>query len=87
MNAIWDVRNTIFAAVLFPVSCSLCAASVPLKTLPGHRPALPAGLSPQGRLPATNQLRLAFGLPVRDPRGLDDFLAQVYDPASRNFRR
>jgi subtilase family serine protease len=40
------------------------------------------GLTATGRLPATNQLRLAIGLPLRDPAGLDTFLAQVYDPAS-----
>ena len=44
-------------------------------------------LAPKGRLAATNQLRLAIGVPLRDPPGLDDFLAQVYDPASPNFHQ
>ena len=39
-----------------------------------------------GRLAATNELRLAIGVPLRDPAGLDDFLAQLADPASPNYR-
>jgi len=57
-----------------------------LKVLPGHVPKIIAGLAPLGRLAATNQLRLAIGLPLRDPAGLDNFVAQVSDPASPNFR-
>ena len=37
------------------------------------------------RVSTTNQLRLAIGLPLRDPDGLQKFLAQVYDPASTNY--
>jgi subtilase family serine protease len=58
-----------------------------LKELPGHVPKIVASLAPKGRLAATNQLRLAIGLPLRDPAGLDNFVAQVSDPASPNFRR
>src|ERR1019366_10167237 len=38
-------------------------------------------------LSATNQLRLAIGVPLHDAAGLENFLAQVYDPASPNFRK
>lgn len=62
-------------------------ASLGLKVLPGHVPKLPPGLAPIGELPATNQLRLAIGLPLRDPDGLQKFLAQVYDPGSTNYHR
>ena len=55
--------------------------------LPGHMPKAVAGLAPKGRLAVTNDLRLAIGLPLRDPAGLDRFLAEVYDPASLNFRK
>jgi hypothetical protein len=48
---------------------------------------LPAGLRPGGLLPETNQLRLAIGLPLRDERGLDLYLAQIYDPVSTNYQR
>jgi len=43
-------------------------------------------LQPTGRLAATNELWLAIGLPLRDRAGLENFVAQVSDPASPNFR-
>ena len=57
-----------------------------LKILPGHVPPAIGKLQPFGDLPATNQLSLAIGLPLRDPAGLAKFLADVYDPASPGFR-
>jgi len=56
------------------------------KTLPGHRPKVIGQLTASGRLAATNQLRLALGVSLRDPAGLAAFLAQVSDPASPNYR-
>jgi len=58
-----------------------------LKSLHGHVPAVVPHLNPTGRLAATNELRLAIGVPLRDPAGLDDFLAQLYDPASTNYHQ
>jgi hypothetical protein len=58
-----------------------------LKILHGHVPQVISSLAPKGQLAATNELRLAIGLPLRDPAGLDHFLGQVYDPASPNFHR
>ena len=57
------------------------------KTLPGHVPRAIAKLQAIGRVAPTNQLRLAIGVPLRDPAGLDEFLAQLYDPASPNYRQ
>lgn len=57
------------------------------KVLPGHVPRELSRLQTTGRLAATNQLRLAIGVPLRDAAGLENFLAQVYDPASPNYRR
>ena len=57
-----------------------------LKTLSGHVPAVTSRLAATGRVPATNQLHLAIGVPLRDAAGLDQFLGQVSDPASPNFR-
>lgn len=65
-------------------SCPVFGAE--LKVLPGHVPCELAGLTAKGRLPATKQLHLAIGLSLRDPAGLDDYLAQVYDPASPDYR-
>src|ERR1043165_5809927 len=53
----------------------------------GHVPAALARSQPIGQLPATNQLRLAIGLPLRDQAGLQTFLAKLYDPASPSFRQ
>ncbi len=57
------------------------------QTLRGHVPAVTRRLAATGRLAATNQLRLAIGLPLRDPAGLETWLAAVYDPASPQFRK
>jgi subtilase family serine protease len=38
-------------------------------------------------LPPDQTLDLDLILPLRDPRGLDRFLAQVYDPASETYRQ
>ena len=75
-----------WAAFLF-----LCGISsvfgADVRVLPGHVPSIVSQLAPTGRLAATNELRLAIGLPLRDPAGLDAFLAQIYDPASSNYRQ
>ena len=57
------------------------------KTLPGHVPKEVSGMNPLGRLSATNRLNLAIGLPFRDPAGVDNLLAQIYDPASPQYRK
>ncbi|HEV2329274.1 MAG TPA: protease pro-enzyme activation domain-containing protein [Verrucomicrobiae bacterium] len=67
-------------------SIAICASAADsLKTLPGHVPAVIRHLTASGALPASKRLNLAIGLPLRDGRGLDDFLAQLYDPASTNY--
>jgi subtilase family serine protease len=63
------------------------AAGLGRQMLHGHVPAAVARLQAIGLFPATNQLRLAIGLPLRNPVALDDFLRQAYDPASPNFRQ
>ena len=55
--------------------------------LPGHVPAVVAKLTPTGRLPATNHLELAIGLPLRNQAALDELLRQLYDPGSPNFHK
>jgi hypothetical protein len=63
------------------------AADPGMKTLPGHVPTASAHLSALGTLPATNRLNLAIGLPLRDAKGLDEYLARLYDPASPQYRQ
>ena len=52
--------------------------------LHGHVPPAIARFhfQPINRLPATNHLNLAIGLPLRNQEALDKLLAEIYDPAS-----
>ena len=61
------------------------ATNVHPQTLRGHLPKAVASMTPSGRLAVTNELRLAIGLPLYDPAGLEQFLADIYDPASPNY--
>src|SRR5947209_6976809 len=73
-------------ALLF--SAAVLAQSAPgRKALKGHVPAAVAHLQPAGRLPATTNLYLAIGLPLRDAQGLTNFLQELYDPASTNYHQ
>src|SRR5215475_10218544 len=69
------------------VAGHISAADVSIKTMPGHVPEVVSRLSPKGTLAATNPLRLAIGLPLRDAKGLDDYLAALYDPRSSHYRQ
>ncbi len=76
----------------------VCGALMLLFTTPGsgagrqdlrrHVPAAVArlGLMPAGRLPGTNRLNLAIGLPLRNTNVLSKLLQDIYDPASPLFR-
>ena len=63
-------------------------SGVERQVLPGHVPEAVAllGLRPVGRLPATNRLNLAIGLPLRNTNALNQLLQDMYDPASPQFR-
>jgi subtilase family serine protease len=70
--------------------CTASQASVVgrrTKTLHGHVPKVVAQLPATGSLPATNHLNLAIGLGLRDENGLDEFIAQLYDPSSPNYQK
>jgi hypothetical protein len=90
MKAAMNLKHNLILGII--VLCLLAAitssfaANTGLKILPGHLPQLPASLVSNGYLSGTNQLRLAIGLPLRDEKGLGDFLAQLYDPASTNYQ-
>lgn len=55
------------------------------RTLSGHVPEAAAKLHPLGRLPGTNQLKLAISLPLRHQSDLTNFLERLYDPASPDY--
>jgi hypothetical protein len=50
-------------------------------------PAEARGMVPAGRPAPTDRLNLAISLPLRQPEALDQFLNEVYDPASANYHR
>jgi len=56
------------------------------KVLPGHVPTVVSQLKASGRVVSTQQMNLAIGVPLRDETGLDQYLAELYDPASTNYQ-
>ena len=78
------LTTALVGAMLLCVS----ARAVERQVLLGHLPPAVAKLQlqPIGRLPATNQLRLAIGLPLRNTNEMARLLQEMYDPASPQFR-
>ncbi|HTB85716.1 MAG TPA: protease pro-enzyme activation domain-containing protein [Candidatus Sulfotelmatobacter sp.] len=79
------IRGLCLALAIFSPVCPIFGAG--LKTLHGHVPAEVNYLTPNGQVTDTHELHLAIGLPLRDPAGLDVFLAEVYDPKSPAYRQ
>jgi uncharacterized repeat protein (TIGR03803 family) len=79
---------TLIIAVVGVTLYRASAGAVDRQVLGGNVPPTVAklNLQPVGRLPATNQLRLAIGLPLRHTNELDRLLQEIYDPASPRFR-
>ena len=79
--------TTAAMVVLFPITAGAQGAGKQM--LLGHVPPAVARLhlTPMNRLPATNRLNLAIGLPLRNQAALDKLLGEIYDPASTNYRR
>ena len=67
------------------VTFSSPAAGAGLVMLPGQVPAVVSKLQALGSLPATTNLDLAIGLPLRNQAALTNLLQQIYDPASSNY--
>ncbi|HTA95472.1 MAG TPA: protease pro-enzyme activation domain-containing protein, partial [Verrucomicrobiae bacterium] len=65
------------------------AQIVPRQFLHGHVPTAVGRFHLQSvdRVPATNHLNLAIGLPLRNQDALNKLLQQIYDPASTNYHR
>src|SRR5213592_3177908 len=69
----------------------LCLAPLPMQAaerqvLRGHVPANVSRQRAVGKLPASQSLDLAIALPLRNQEALSNLLAQIYDPASPNYR-
>jgi uncharacterized repeat protein (TIGR01451 family) len=82
----FDVRGLIAASVLAVLLASPTQASE-TRVLHGHVPhaVTKYNLQPIDRLPSTNRLDLAIGLPLRNRDALDKLLHQLYNPANPNY--
>ncbi len=81
-------KTTSLIALIFCAAAITASSAEPGRTdLPGHVPVVISKLVAKGRLPATNELSLAIGLPLRNEVELDKFISQLYDPASLNFHK
>ena len=78
------MRNLIFAVVLLSGTFAVSAQNQ--NNLAGHVPAVARRLAPKGQLTATNELSLAIEVPMRDRAGLENFVKEVSDHNSPNFR-
>src|SRR6266566_3036034 len=81
-----SARAIVFLALLaqsLPFALSGFAAD--RQVLHGHVPDAIARLAPVERLPASQRIHLAIGLPLRNRSALTNLLQQIYDPASPSF--
>ncbi len=79
-------RNQIaIASCLASVLFSYTAVSAPLKSLPGHVPAIVSKLQPSGKLAGETNLTLAIGLPLHNQGALNNLIAAIYDPSSPQY--
>src|SRR5476651_1756747 len=84
---IYSFKSWLIPAILIASSAAFFSSRTPAqKTLNGHVPEAARVLTPISGLAGSNQLNLAIGLPLRQPDALKDFLGQLYDPASPNYR-
>ncbi|HSU56626.1 MAG TPA: S53 family peptidase, partial [Candidatus Dormibacteraeota bacterium] len=73
------------AAVVVSVALLFSARAAHGKTLKGHLPGPVTSLQALGALPASTNLQLAIGLPLRNAQALNDLLRELSDPTSTNF--
>jgi hypothetical protein len=85
MACLW--RKSVGAALWLALAVSVPARIPVRQVLPGHVPAVVAGLHPVGNLPETNRLTLAIALPLRRQNELNRLLRDLYDPASPRCRQ
>lgn len=73
--------------LLFATHASPGSGNAARQLLRGQTPPVVASLRAIDSVPASNQLHLAIGLPVRDPVALDRLLQKIYDPASGSYHQ
>src|SRR4051794_28305044 len=75
----------IFVAAAWGLIQPLAAAE--RRSLRNHVPTAVAALRSAGRLQAAQRLHLSVGLPLQNQNKLDEFLQQISDPKSPQFRK
>ena len=81
------VNKTAGMVLVAAVVMAFSAGAQPAKQLlPGHMPAVARGTAPVGRIASTRRLDLAVGLPLRNEEALNQFLRDIADPASPEYR-
>ncbi len=73
-------------AALCGFAVALPAMAVERQVVRGHVPAAALSLQAMNRLPASERLHLAIGLPLRNQAQLTALLQDLYDPASPSYR-
>jgi subtilase family serine protease len=81
-----SLTRTFTRAALFFLSAA-CLAAAERRSLHTGVPGVTARLQMLARLPATNRLQLAIGLPLRDRSGLTNLLHQLYTPGNPKFHQ
>ncbi|MGD0614039.1 MAG: protease pro-enzyme activation domain-containing protein [Verrucomicrobiota bacterium] len=83
------MKNRWFFCVVISVFSFVSGApgqTAPRRLLKGHVPEAALHLTPVGRLDSARRLKLAIGLPLRDPEALNSLIGQLYDPANPAYR-
>jgi hypothetical protein len=82
-----QMKRALAALILLTAAISVLGADTGRKILHGHTIPITGKLTPLGQLPATKELSLAIGLPLRHEADLDEFISQLYNPSSTNYHR
>lgn len=75
----------LFWATILSILFTSRGQNTSAQRLPGHIPQAARRLVPIGRENASDRLKLAIGLPLRNQDELTNLLQQLYDPASTNY--
>lgn len=67
--------------------CAVCSPAADTRVLPGHVPAAVSNFVAIGRLPGSQRLNLALGLPLRNRQELTHLLRELYNPASSQYHQ
>ncbi len=79
------IRISVLASIAL-LTALLAAGAQTLQPVPARRPAVLSHLSSLGPLDRTQALSLAIALPLRNQAALTQFLREVSDPQSPNYR-